>query len=192
MPADTGVPKHSFVAEPLVPDPVEIHKEFVRDVHADVDFNRLGRASLVQAAEAWRKLTKGRVHINVIFDLDFDLISNLKAHRDAKDTLLVGVLSEYPIVNEIDRATNRGNRATTLAVTAGLEYGATGIFLIMDRIRVDAFLSVAIHEFGHLAGLPDLPSHGSVMSGASIFGETPVVDFTEDDKMLCRVAAYCD
>lgn len=192
MPAATGISGHPYRPAPLEPDPVEVRKDFVSDVHADVDFNAKGRAALVQAAESWRKLTKGRVRINVIFDLDFDSIANLKAHRDAKDTILVGVLSEYPIVAEIDAATNRGNGSTTLAVTAHLEYGARGIFLIMDRIREDAFLSVAIHEFGHLAGLPDLPTHGSVMSGASVFGEVPVVEFTEEDRMLCRVGAYCD
>jgi hypothetical protein len=165
-------------------------KEFELTLHADVDFTDTGRGRIQEAAKKWRAASSGRVRIDVVFDLDFSSVANLQGHQESGDSLLLGVLSEYPIAKRIDAVIGSPGRMP-LAATMSSDGGPTIVVLILDRIESDDFLSVVTHELGHVAGLPDLPTFGSVMSGARRRGDTSVENFTTDDQELCRSAKLC-
>ncbi len=159
-----------------------------------MSFNEQGRAIIEEAARRWSVLTHGRANLIVVFDLDFDSIENLKQHKANRDSIVLGIESGYPIADAIDQSLG-GRPGQVLAATVHEEDENTGpvlVFLIVDRIAADHFLAVVTHEFGHVIGLPDLPTTGSIMSGVEVNGIAPPDAFTPADVMLCRAAHLCD
>lgn len=164
-------------------------KEVSLSLHGATEFTELGRESIREASNKWRAVSGGRIRIDVVFDLDFNSLENLEEHQRANHSLLIGVLSRYPIAEKIDELLGSRN-STPMAATIRGET-STLVFLIVDRIDADDFESVVTHELGHVAGLPDLPTFGSVMSGARLRGAPAVNEFTHDDVTLCRAALLC-
>lgn len=172
---------------------VRVYRTFELTVHADTEFLPQGRQIIEQAAAKWSALSNGHIRIRVEFDLDFDSIENLKAHQAAQHSVLIGLKSDYKIAQQLDEKLG-GPGVTPLAATVRqTDDGPVMVFLIMDRIEDGAaLLSVVTHEFGHVANMPDLPTSGSVMSGARRRNEEPVTEFNEADIALCRAARYCE
>lgn len=167
---------------------VRANKTFRLTMHADTDFSDAGRARITHAARAWYELTSGNVDINIVFDLDFESLSSLKEHEH--DSRIIGVLESYPVVRELDRQF-RTTQIKPLAATA-LADRTPLVFLIMDRILTSQFETVVMHELGHVAGLPDLPTYGAIMSGVQVNGIAPPDIFQHEDRVLCRRFLYCD
>lgn len=154
----------------------------------DEGFTPEGRRQIELAAAKWREVSNGRVRLDVVFDLDFESLENLRRHRDARHAQVVGLMSWMPLAEAIDaHFARQGIRP--LAATTGESPPA--VFLILDRIEAEHFLSVVMHEFGHVAGLDDLPLLGSVMSYAEVPGQPVPVEFTEADRALCKAARLC-
>lgn len=165
-------------------------RDFSLVLHADNHFNELGRRIIVEAAENIRRLTHGRARLDVVFDLDFDSIENLKAHMAANHSMVFGVLSDYDVVKTLDEGL-RGP-GTILAATVETKSRSQFVFLILDRIAEDKFSNVVTHEFGHVIGFPDLDAMGAIMSGRSASNEPAILDWAEADLKLCREFHYCD
>jgi len=100
------------------------------------------------------------------------------------------VTSDLPIVEYIDEILG-GPSAQPMAATTQTKTDVA-VFLILDRIPKSKFWRVVAHEFGHVIGLPDLPTMKSVMSGSEVSGHPPVVAFDEADRVLCKAYRYCD
>lgn len=181
-------PRARETPPPLISAP-EPMRSFSTVLHVDQDFTPEARERIQQAASAWERMTHGRVAYHIRFDLDFADEDSLAEHVARKHNLVIGVLEDFEIVAKIDEQFLGSH---PLAVTVGLKDGSIRVFLIMDRIEQDHFTEVAVHEFGHVAGFPDLPMTGAVMSGTSLRGSTPLEGFTPTDVELCRGMRYCD
>jgi hypothetical protein len=172
------------------PTEVRVTREFEHTLHVDTALPRDYRRQLEAAARAWREVTAGRVRISLAYDLDLDSIENLREHDARASWLVIGVLSEMSIVAEIDRRFGSPTRSP-LALTSSMPT-STWVFLILDRIPGEHIQAVAMHEFGHVIGLPDLAELGAVMSGVEVAGHPVPTAFQPQDIRLCRAARYCD
>lgn len=179
-------------AHPSDPSPVtvEVTRECELTLHAETDVSVEGRKVLANATEAWRNISQGRIRIGVEYDVDFDSVANLKEHQAADHSFVFGVTSDSDIVEELD-AKIATPTSRPMAVTVSTESGAKHVWLILDRIPRAQALDVVTHELGHVCGLPDLPSIGSIMSGASLRNAQPLDAFTSEDVALCRAYKYC-
>lgn len=181
-------------ASPRIPDTVEVKvtRTFDLTIHADVDFTPEQRAEMLKAAEDWRKVSGGRVRIKVVFDLDFNSISNLREHKEAEHFVVMAATSDIPMVRAVDEESARrhpGHKVRTLGATFSDEtHKPRAMFLVTDRIT--HWRLVFAHELGHVIGLPDLDTSGDVMSGIED-GNIPQ-GFTPRDRAACRAAHYCD
>lgn len=177
------------------PDPpveVRMWRDFSITLHGDVVFTPSGREDIVAAAEKWRNVTDGHARISLKFDFDFDSAENVSHHAAANDSVIVAIPENSDVVRGIDRRLG-GPHRKPMAVTMPSQGpdDPTIVLLIMDRISDEAFVSVVTHELGHVMGLPDLPTLGSVMSGAVREGGPYVNAFTPDDLTLCHASLLC-
>ncbi len=173
---------------PVSQAPVAL-KDFDRVLHVDDGFEGEGRAIIERAAANIRRLTQDRAHLTVVFDADFDSLDSLKLHMQAGHTLVIAVLSDFPIVAALDEAAKGPGQL--LAATVYQIDDSAIVFLILDRIDASHAENVVTHEFGHVIGFPDLPTAGAIMSGSSIKGSPPLLDWTPADVALCRQYHFC-
>lgn len=183
-------------AAPKKPDVTVVHKEVDMTLHADTDFTPMQRAAIEEAAAKWKEFSNGRVRLTIKFDLDFNSVSNLRAHKAAHDTVMISTPEDTELVEQVDAQANEGRPVQTMHVLAFTFPPGRGvdpaIFVVVSRINPKAFRAIIQHELGHMIGLPDLPSVGvDIMSGASKNGEQ-ASEFTDADRALCRSAKYCD
>lgn len=173
-----------------VPDAttVTVWRDFELVLHVDHEFNAEGRKLIEKAAASIRRLTHDRARLTVVFDLDFSSLENLAAHKDARHSKVIGVVSHFDIVRSLDKLMPGDN---VLAATAPMKDGSIVVFLILDRIADDRFESVVTHEFGHVIGFPDLDAFGAIMSGRDIVGAPAIQDWTPADVALCKSFGYC-
>lgn len=82
---------------------------------------------------------------------------------------------------------------TTEALVTDLEDGSRTVVFVRDRLLPKNLEVIATHEFGHVIGLPDLPTMGDVMSAVHTRGEVvSTINLTPADIELCRGFGYCD
>jgi hypothetical protein len=157
-------------------------------LHADPsDFTSEQYSQLTKAARQWSAI--GTSPLDVSPDLDVTSLSNIRSHLHANHSLIRGVQSDHPAVQTIDEEL-ADQHLRPLAFTASRD-GQRFVFFILDRIPQSHFYHIALHEFGHVLGLPDIPTHDDVMSGVTDLVSEPVVWFTDNDGTLCRKARYC-
>jgi hypothetical protein len=162
-----------------------------RTLHGDVDFSEEGRRRIRRACARWSEFTQGRAKLDVVFDLDFDDVLGLRTHQLTAHDVIIGVTSNLEIVKVLEARTHTDPaKITLLGATSDTVRGAKLVYLIMDRIDPEDFEAVVLHELGHVLGLPDLPTIGSLMS-ATAPSNARLQDFTEDDSGLCRAAHLC-
>lgn len=164
-------------------------RDFELVLHVDTDLAPI-QPMLERAAASVRRLTHDRARLTLVFDIDFNSIENLKAHRAARHSQLIGVLSTFDIVATLDASTRGGGQL--MAATVTLNDGTFVVFLILDRINDERLENTVTHELGHVIGFPDLAERGAIMSGASISGSPAIADWTPADIELCRTFRYCD
>jgi hypothetical protein len=169
----------------LAPEAGPLQRDFGLTLHVDTAFDGIGREIIEKAGQNIRALTHDRARLELVFDLDFDAPA-----PDAHESLVVGVLSTFKIVHTLEEVIGGGGQL--VAVTVPTKFDTTWVLLIMDRIEPEDFEAVVTHEFGHVIGLPDLPTMGSIMSGARVEGTAPLHAWTAADVELCRKFQYCD
>jgi hypothetical protein len=160
-------------------------------LHADHDIPDLVQVMLKQAAQQWADYAgPGAIPIQIVFDLDPTSVSDVSAQIAAKHSFLRFVESDEPVVQNLDAELAPQN-VRPLAFTATSTSGPRYVFFVVDRIPMEYFYHIALHEFGHVLGLPDLPTTTDVMSGTTDLKAAPVMSFTANDKALCQKAKYC-
>lgn len=155
-------------------------RTFETTLHVDSTL-RERAADLVAAADAVGKLTDGAAKIAVVFDLDFASVQTLAELRDQPRVL--GVHADDPMVRSIDA---KGAPANAFTVASSLGTPPAHVYLVLDRIAPGDLRGVFMHELGHVIGLPDLETHGDVMSRERLRGTPAPTKFTEADVGLYR------
>jgi hypothetical protein len=166
-------------------------RSITKVLHADTDASIDDRAHIAQAADVWRQISKGRANLIVVFDLDPTSLENVRAHFEADHSLVHAIREDSDTAKILDGMFESHN-VRPLAATTNLNDGTSFVFFIRDRIDDKYFYSVALHEFGHVLGFPDLASKGSIMSGVRSMLEPPVEAPSPEDMVLCRKAKLCD
>lgn len=133
-------------------------------VHADVDFTPAERAEIEGATDAWRRQTSGVANITVVYDLDFNSIQSIQDHQN--DIVLVRRTSDMSSVRFADIMSECEGCVLGWTTSGGIHSpdtgGAVDMALIVDR-TAGILKQVAMHEFGHLLGLPHVGSRQSIM-----------------------------
>lgn len=155
--------------------------------HADTSFSAEQRLELEQAARVWTATTADRARFRILFDVkdDADIIS----HVTLGHQLIRRVDDKTPLSFAVDEASHVQRPYRVLAMVAHLQNDKHYIFFIDQRIRRDEFYSVAIHEFGHTLGMPDVKLPGSIMSGEHL---ESIVWPSPTDRALCKQARLCE
>lgn len=139
--APRTAPRAAYVNEPVVAAIV---------LRGDLDFLPEERVAIEQAAATLAHATAGAVRIRIVWDLDWQTIQGNERN------LILRLESYYPLVQDADP---EGNMLGATVPSRG------HVFLISDRIadREADLATVALHEFGHLLGLPHLDVPGALM-----------------------------
>lgn len=132
--------------------------------HADTSFTPSERESLALAAEMWRIQTDGLADIHLLFQVNCNDDQSLELHKEAN--LLCRFESTEDYIVEHD-AQGQGDLLGQVAPSGGIHNPwrkPLRMLLVVDRLDTrDRFASVAIHEFGHVLGLPHTSAVQAVM-----------------------------
>jgi hypothetical protein len=132
--------------------------------HGDVEFTPEERALVMKAIAALEYQTAGLYSLRVEWDLDYDNVITLSVLKD--QPLIVRMSSDFDVIRAIDEMA--GGHVLGVTLPHGTNnLGPPQVYLVVDRLDTPArFQHVAMHELLHAAGLDDVDSSGSVMSGA--------------------------
>lgn len=150
---------------PLVPD-AEQPKAASVVLHADKDFTVAEREVMYSAAAIWSRQTSGVADIQLVFDVDFESLMGLQEHVKNGHNLVLRAESWMDMVIREDASVGHG--VVLGWMTAGGIHNpgrlpVTGVF-VEDRLEDrNVALQTVIHEFGHVLGLPHVPSVQSIM-----------------------------
>lgn len=169
---------------------VSVSRTFSETLHVDSALPAVLRDELAAATREWAEVSDGNVRIRLAYDLDLDSIEDIQAHDAAKHPMVIALLSEMTVVAQLDKHFG-GPHVWPLGVTVRSPTSPTIVFFILDRIPLVKFRAIAMHEFGHVIGLPDLPEFGNVMSGADVKGQPVPNKFTLRDRELCAEYRFC-
>lgn len=164
---------------------VQVSREFEIVLHADTNIAEEDRVTYDNAAELWRVTSQNRIRIKIAYDLTpQNLLEAIKANK----SILREVRTGDKIVEWIDK---EHPNITVLAATTEALSGARYVWFIKNRFSSQEHYSIAVHEFGHVAGLPDLPTTGSVMSRIRDQKAPSINEFTQEDIALCKAYWFC-
>lgn len=151
----------------------------VATLHADTSFTAAERVDLDAAAALWGVQTSGLAVIRIVYDLDFLSVTGLKAHVDAGHHTIRRMQEWMPLVKAMDD----GDDGATLAqvVPAGGIRNPwrkpISVYFVMDRMGGEQypergnFRQTALHEFGHVLGVPHQEARYAIMYKHTIAAE---------------------
>lgn len=167
-------------------------QERTLQLHADTSFDARERTLLRRAALRLENETYGLVHLEIVFDLDFDDLGGLRRREAVPAILRVSSSSD------VARLMDRTNRGETLGYTS---VRPIRVHLVANRLG-DAdqlFEHVAMHEFLHAFGAGHVRDPGALLH-ANLRGErnqggpapvrplAPVLSLAEADRVELRRA----
>lgn len=130
-------------------------------LHGDTSFTPSERSSLETAAGVWREQTNGQANIKIVWDRDPDSLKvEATEHTLRKKTSedMEVALIDCMIAAENDLPPCMSTLLGWVDEPGGIhnpEHVYVSVNFIPDRYETGSnFVSVAIHEFGHLLGLP--------------------------------------
>lgn len=133
-------------------------------IHGDVDFTPAEREKLLLAAEVWHVQTDKCAQISIIWDADLTDTEWVKAHKD--DNLLGRFTSEAEFVRESDDESG-AKLLGRVSPSGGIHNPwrkPVRMVLIADRLDArDSWIATAVHEFGHVLGVPHVQAVQGVM-----------------------------
>lgn len=173
---------------------VRMYKEASVTMHADKTIQADRQAVILAAAEKMRRFTSDRARISVIFDLDYDSITELQLMHDSYASTIRDVLPGSVTANAVDLrhpSSTTWVQAETAFNDNNITHGASVTFIV-GRFAKEWGLAVAMHEFGHVVGFDHTKNFGDVMSAISRIDEPVLTDFTAGDLAECRRVHLCD
>lgn len=163
-------------------------------MHGDTSFTLEERGQIQEAAEIWRKQTSGLADLKVNWDYNVNDPKSVAEHME--DHVIVRLRSDDPQVVAIDcEASEESGFPKGVCIPAVLAWVAGGgihgtshnpvyLAFIPDRYPGhDVWVSVAIHEMGHVFGMP----HSNVSSAV-------MAPFNDPRKMCLKqpdLASFC-
>ena len=148
-------------ALPSVKDPTLV-------MHVDTSYTAPERACLEQSAQQWRDQTSGLANVSYEYDYNPQDVVSVLVHK--LDNRVVRWTSETPYVKLVEEMNSEpGNPWTLLGEVNGkgikdVFRGPVEMGLVMDRLQDNHMCRLtAIHELGHVFGVPHMPKHGDIM-----------------------------
>lgn len=191
------VPPVAKASAPMVPDADRVTVV----LHADVAFTKSERAALEWAAEVWRQQTQGLADIRIVYDLDFNSVSTLKANVD--NNVLIRFTSDIELIQKMDCkhaeamelpcGTGEGPKVLGFVYPPGgvnaAEQSPIRMGIVSDRVTGDGRLEgVTLHELGHVLGIAHLKERSSIMFPAYSDGRKACLKSPDLDA-YCRAQA---
>lgn len=151
------------------PRPPRVVMEASFWLHGDTRFLPHERAAFEEAIRRWNVHTRGRVALAVAWDLDDDTLIALK-----DEPRIVRVEEDDARTRAVDARLGAGRaRAFTRPAGDGLP-----IIVCVVHARVRDWLATAMHEIGHVVGLPEGYARGVMLV------TNPGTEFTANDDEL--------
>jgi hypothetical protein len=179
--AACSAPTIPVPSSPLGDLPVPKPLRYTTVIHGDTRFEREERELAEYAAESWRIFSKGRIDVELVWDLDEP---NLVRLRDS--ARMIRVSAEDPRTKAVETK----HRLPRNVHAAAWFHPADEYLPLIIGIVPDAapeLTPVFLHEFGHAAGLDELPAgERGIMSVAYGAWRFSVADYRQ-----CERARLC-
>lgn len=165
--------------------PCSSPKKVSQIYHADTSFSPTERQDIDAAAERMREISRGRIDLRVVYDLDFASVQSLVARR--AEPLILRKLDWMPSVESVDREFRNHVFAWTTLTPA------PRVHLIVDRIPDLEW--VTAHEFAHAVGWrghADAQGHAEDWDAVYFRAYHGQNAWAPADVAACRAACLCD
>ncbi len=138
-------------------------------MHVDTSYGPLERQCIVDSAEQWRSQTRGLADVELEFD--YDTHKPLEVARRRLSNRIVRWSSQSPVVVEIEKELTEDQEDPYILLGQvngkGIRdpwHNPIEMRLVADRLQDPHTCRLtAIHEFGHVFGIPHLPNKTDIM-----------------------------
>lgn len=160
-------PSHVAKA-PMAPPPTSLAVFRQAVFHGDTDFTPEERAYVEEALSRITYQTAGVAELSVVWDLDFESVSMLKEH------LTHNIIIRWTHSISLVEGYHRDNGAWLLGYSPGDAFSHVDparVHLVADSMAFietthpEAFVTVSMHEVGHVLGLPHLGDEDVMRGG---------------------------
>jgi hypothetical protein len=136
-------------------------------LNVDTSYSDAERAQLGEAARIWRLQTSGLANIKLVYDLEPNGPS-FALHKAAGHHVVARLESWMPIMNVLD---DTGGLLGFVMPPGGIHtvgHQPLVVGFVMDRLNGSekgdiSLTQVALHEFGHVLGIPHAAQYGCTM-----------------------------